>query len=197
MKPIEILQKHYLTFINIILIAALVSAAIPNYLYARRKAIKAKVQENLSHINNALSRYGRDHVGVIPLDISTLIKEGYMDAFPINPYTGKQMKNIELESGPQAGEFTYVPLFLDYPGLKHDEVMAYYLYSYGDENCQEMEYFRDFGFKRVIACEASGDCFTCDAPPEDQIFLKGADTPVLLDKWKKPATGPESTDNGE
>lgn len=137
---------------------------------------------NLYAIRIALERYGVDHNALYPEDISTIIKEEYLNEFPINPYTKEQMKNIELGSEPELGEFTYVPLY------QNGEVRSYYLFIYGDVYCpNDFKYLDEYGFKGLlfyIGRSSSGDS---TPPPIEDVFLKGASVPTLLDKWKKPA----------
>ncbi|MFH1675495.1 MAG: hypothetical protein ABIC40_00620, partial [bacterium] len=128
-------RKVFILLGIIIVIAGLVAAAIPNWQRAKRKAMRAEVRSNIHTIQVALCRYGVDHddsdhfccEGIFPDEISSLIEEGYIIDFPVNPFTREPMKNIELGSEPQAGEFTYVPIY------GNGAARGFLLYAYDDE----------------------------------------------------------------
>jgi hypothetical protein len=61
-----------------------------------------------------------------PENIEHLINLGYLDRFPINPFTKKIMKNIGFKETPFSGEYTYFP-------IKYGaRVVGFCLLGYGD-----------------------------------------------------------------
>ena len=200
--------KNVISPVTVILMVCLIAS--PNCVNGDQHSISAEVKSDLHTIQISLERYCEDHSDSIagetksdceyPEDISMLIGD-YMKEFPINPYTKKQMKNIELGSEPQTGEFTYVPLY------ENGKVRSYFLFAYGDEMPAYNKELEEYGFKHILM-KLNGrgvNILPSDSPPFEKsdlpaiedVFLKGADTPTLLDKWKKPGQGgPESTENG-
>ncbi len=90
--------------------------------------INGEIKTNLRAIQIGCERYASDNDGVYPEDVSEVISEGYMDAWPtVRDPDGAEMtmEPIEFESAPNHGMFVYVPIRSD------DAVMGYYLMAYG------------------------------------------------------------------
>ncbi len=81
-------------------------------------------QENLTLLDNALTKYGEDFNGVFPENLEGLVQEGYIDKIPANPYTQEKMKEVPLGEYSE-GNYTYMPL------QGNDKIAGYYLFIYG------------------------------------------------------------------
>jgi hypothetical protein len=79
-----------------LLVAMLISSAAQEVSY-RHKC--AQVKENLHAIQLAVERYSVDDPNSsYPRDIREIIRRGYLEQFPINPFTGLPMRCVEQSS---------------------------------------------------------------------------------------------------
>jgi hypothetical protein len=88
---------------------------------------EAEVKHNLFNIKTALEKYAVDHKAVYPLNFNDLVSEHYLGAFPVNPFTGQEMRNIEMGSIPFDGEYTYIPIVLNGSA----DPSGYFILAYG------------------------------------------------------------------
>ncbi len=101
-------------------------------------AADRQTERNTRVIGAALEAFAREH-GAFPDDIQALTEQGYLAAFPINPYAFRPMHHLplkpELASGqyvyvvPSGGDFTYVhfPLTVSDPPDKDSfTLLSYY-----------------------------------------------------------------------
>jgi type II secretory pathway pseudopilin PulG len=109
----------------ILVIGLWAALALPGYYSGIRKQKENQTRANLHQIQIALDRYYYDHNGVFPVDVTMMVENGYMDAIPINAFSGQPMREIPFGAYPYEGEFTYIPF------TKENETKAYYLLAYG------------------------------------------------------------------
>jgi hypothetical protein len=100
-----------------------VVAALPALQAAQAKRnvtekAKAGIKEDVSQLDDALTRYGQEHHGTFPEDPRELVREGYLDAFPDLQPTPP---GSYLERG-----YSYIPLRSD-----DGTVLGCYLFVYG------------------------------------------------------------------
>jgi len=100
-------------------------AILPNRDRTPVKADEAQAKSNAHAIQTALDRYATDNGGLYPDKIETLLSDGYLNQFPLNPFTNQQMKDIPYGFSGYYGNFTYLPVTLG------DKVLGYYIIVYG------------------------------------------------------------------
>ena len=98
----------------------------PWYLNARAWARDDQVKIKLYEIQRGVETYSVHHNRLYPLDVQLVIEEGFMDGFPVNPFTHQPMREIAFGETPSDGEFTYIPVIID------NKVQGYYLFCYGE-----------------------------------------------------------------
>jgi hypothetical protein len=90
--------------------------------------INNEIKSNLRAVQLGIERYASDYDGIYPEDVSDVIAEGYMDAWPTTrdaDGADMTMGPIEFVSAPNHGMFVYLPVVTD------DVVTGYYLMAYG------------------------------------------------------------------
>jgi len=81
--------------------------AIPRAEHSRNAEI---CKRNLHAIQLAVERYAVDSPHAdYPYDVCDVIRAGYIDAFPINPFSGEPMQPYPPGSEPPLGDFIYEP----------------------------------------------------------------------------------------
>jgi hypothetical protein len=73
-----------------------------------REEREEQTRANVAVIQAVLERYSVENRGLYPADLQTLITEGYLDALPENPYTGKPMRGVLLEQRDPGGVVYWV-----------------------------------------------------------------------------------------
>lgn len=85
----------------VVIIGILASVAVPNFMGAQDKAKNSGVQSNVHSVQMALEQYAVDYSGQYPKvaaaaeafsvgDMSTVISEGYLAAYPRTPWNTQQ-----------------------------------------------------------------------------------------------------------
>ena len=124
----------------------------PSLISAAGKAREAETKANLHAIQIALEQYAFDNEKVYPLKVEELIDD-YMEEFPANVFTGKEMVDIKFADGPSEGDFTYIPFPVD-----GESARGYYLIAYGEifRNTDGMDVDGDGVPDEVILALSSG-----------------------------------------
>ncbi len=71
--------------IVVAIIGILAAIAIPNMIYARRKAILSSCTGNLRNLGIVITNYSTDQKGHYPQDMACLVTLGYIEALPPCP----------------------------------------------------------------------------------------------------------------
>ncbi len=71
--------------IVVAIIGILAAIAIPNMIYARRKAILSSCSGNLRNLGIVVTNYSTDHKGHYPQDLDCLVDLGYIEGLPPCP----------------------------------------------------------------------------------------------------------------
>jgi prepilin-type N-terminal cleavage/methylation domain-containing protein len=94
--------------IVIIIIGILAAIAIPMFLDQREKVKDSAVKEGTHSLQIAVQTYAVDHEALCPdpsdVDAGGALA-GYIDSWPLNPFTGKPMVNAN--GGYSKGDFSY------------------------------------------------------------------------------------------
>ncbi|MDI9348331.1 MAG: prepilin-type N-terminal cleavage/methylation domain-containing protein [Methylacidiphilales bacterium] len=69
----------------LVMLALLVSIALPRYLKSLETAKKQVLHETLNQTREAINSYYRD-TSSFPVSLETLVEKGYLNKLPINPY---------------------------------------------------------------------------------------------------------------
>ncbi len=90
-KPIQEKKKFpWGIWVTIIIALGILTAiAIPNMIYARKKAIRSHCSGNLRNLGIIITNYSTDHKGHYPQNIEELTKQGYIKILPVCPLTGE------------------------------------------------------------------------------------------------------------
>ena len=99
--------------------------AVPQARYNRRAAT---VKQNLHSVQLALERFAvdaEDHG--YPYNIDEVIAAGYLEALPLNPFSGKPMRVLENKAALSPGDFVYEPLWS--PGARSTRPIGYSLHA--------------------------------------------------------------------
>jgi len=147
----------------------------PSLISAAGKAREAETKANLHSIQIALEQYAFDHEHVYPMEIEVLVGD-YLDVFPTNAFTGKEMVNIGFEDGPSEGDFTYVPFPVD-----GESARGYYLMAYGEiyRNTDGMDVDGDGKPDEVVLVLLSGTDFDSEST---QVSTQAPDLADLLNR---------------
>jgi len=81
------------------IIGILVSAALPRYQFAKRKAQEAVLQHNLTELRELLDQYKSDK-GEYPPSIQQLVTDGYLRKMPVDTITNRTDTWEEIKEDP-------------------------------------------------------------------------------------------------
>lgn len=107
LNPRQAAVLYWVVFLAAAYIAwGIVFVAIPRVAWHKKAEISKR---NLHTIQLAVERYAVDFEGDYPYDINELVKAGYIDEFPVNPFSGMPMQACPPGSEPPPGDFIYEP----------------------------------------------------------------------------------------
>lgn len=98
--------------IRVLLISALSLTAIWFVLLKVQDVVRfKKTAANLRTLMLAIERYSIDEPlgSYYPNTIEEVVRKGYLPSIPINPYSGKPMREIRPGDPASAGDFSYLP----------------------------------------------------------------------------------------
>jgi hypothetical protein len=95
-----------------------------------------QAKENMHLIQLGLERFAVDSPGsVYPRQIDVLLKTGYLEQMPVNPFSGRPMRCVPLEGEHERGDFSYLARsrdgeYVDAAALPAGDVTSYELVLY-------------------------------------------------------------------
>jgi hypothetical protein len=127
---------------------------------------------NGHNIAMAIGRFHNDY-GVVPQDVDQLVALGYLSCVPLNPYTGKPMRNVRLDTRLSPGDYSYFTGIQDHYVSGHYTGRlrsAYLLYVFADTPVIQPDTSRNTSRYNTITdkCKsvvyASGDIMPSGSP---------------------------------
>ncbi len=104
------------------------------------------VADNMYMLERALKEYGDDHAFRMPSDLEELVKQRYIRAVPVNPFTGQPTRLVRFSQWEHLGEITAVmgrEAYYDKEDRLESERAVLLIACYGSQH-ESLTKYRDY-----------------------------------------------------